>query len=159
MFDTRHAIRSVIRIEMLYFRYSTVPSGKLRTKTRAILLSLQTPSQLLAITKKLQWSLYGALNINVTKVSFCLILDVDNGSTEPVRAWIVSKTDNQLHIRVYLQHSNSNGPTLQGSANVQLLSHGCNPERKPTVIADFGLQSQLKLCIKFHFTGNLFLYT
>ncbi len=110
-------------------------------------MSLQTPSLLPAFTKKLQWSLYGTLNINVIGVSLCLILDVDNGSTEPVRAWIVSKTDSQLHIRVYLQHSNSNGPTLEGSANVQLLSHGCNPERKPTVIADFGLQGRLKLCI------------
>ncbi len=129
---------------------------KLGTTTRAILM---TPSLLSAFTTKLQWSLYGTLNINVTEVSFCLILDVDNGSTEPVRAWIVSKTDNQLHIRVYLQHSNSDGPTLEGSANVQLLSHGCNPERKPTVIADFGLQGRLKLRIKFHFTGNLFPYT
>ncbi|VDM30302.1 unnamed protein product, partial [Hydatigera taeniaeformis] len=64
---------------------------------------------------------------------------VDKKPFEPVRAWVVSKTDGRLHILIYFQHSDSSSYINEGEVKVELLSHGCDIDAAPNLVAAFGL--------------------
>lgn len=70
---------------------------------------------------------------------FFFNLDVDKKPIEPVRAWVISKTDILLHILVFCQHSDSSGVVNEDEIKVELLSHGCDPDTAPNLVAAFGL--------------------
>ncbi|VDK35673.1 unnamed protein product, partial [Taenia asiatica] len=58
---------------------------------------------------------------------------------DAVRAWVVSKTDGVLHIRIYCQHSDSAKSISKDKIRVELLNHGCDPNAAPNLVAAFGL--------------------
>ncbi|KAM7536536.1 hypothetical protein Aperf_G00000085321 [Anoplocephala perfoliata] len=54
----------------------------------------------------------------------------------------MSKTDSLLHILVFCQHSDSNGVVIEDEIKVELLSHGCDPDALPNLVAAFGLNGR-----------------
>lgn len=86
-----------------------------------------------------RWSLSNQMpGSDVTDVFH--LVDVKRQPLDLVRAWVVSKTDALLHIRVYCLHSESNDSISREEVKVELLSHGCDLDAAPILAAAFGMR-------------------